>query len=156
MTPKSPCSVFVICISIPFLSGERAPYWDAELRGAYLGIADYHNRIHFARALMEGICYDMKEILDAVKDLLDHVLGKMESRIDTYLDGTSALITVATEDIEDRIDLLDNRIDSFETRLSTREQALRLQYYELQEQLLNMQYGFQQSQAAMGSLNMYG
>lgn len=54
---------------LPFLSGERAPYWDAELRGAYLGIADYHNRIHFARALMEGICYDMKEILDAVKDL---------------------------------------------------------------------------------------
>jgi flagellar hook-associated protein 2 len=103
---------------------------------------------------------DLKSALDddfdAVKGLLDHVLGKMESRIDTYLDGTSAYITVATDDLDDRMDLLDTRIDSYEDRLNAREQALRLQYYELQGQLLEMQYGFQQTQAAMGSLNMYG
>lgn len=94
---------------------------------------------------------------EGVSNLLDYVLGKMESRIDTYLDGTSAFITLATDDINDRIDLLDTRIDSYETRLSKREESLRQQYYELQGQLLDMQYQFQQTQAAMsGSMNILG
>ena len=58
---------------LPFLTGERAPYWNANLRGAYLGISDFHSKGHFARALMEGICYDMKDVLDAVRDLVGEV-----------------------------------------------------------------------------------
>lgn len=60
-------------IFLPFLTGERAPYWNANLRGAYLGISDNHGKNHFARALMEGICYDMNDVLDAVKDLVGEV-----------------------------------------------------------------------------------
>jgi gluconokinase len=60
-------------IFLPFLTGERAPYWNANLRGAYLGISDNHGKSHFARALMEGICYDMNDVLDAVKDLVGEV-----------------------------------------------------------------------------------
>lgn len=58
---------------LPFLSGERAPYWNANLRGAYIGITDRHSKSHFARALIEGICYDMKEVLEAVEELVGQV-----------------------------------------------------------------------------------
>jgi gluconokinase len=60
-------------IFLPFLTGERAPYWNANLRGAYIGISDNHGKSHFARALMEGVCYDMNDVLDAVKDLIGEV-----------------------------------------------------------------------------------
>jgi gluconokinase len=60
-------------IFLPFLAGERAPYWNANLRGAYIGISDRHGKSHFARALMEGICYDMNDVLDAVKDLVGEI-----------------------------------------------------------------------------------
>lgn len=60
-------------IFLPFLTGERAPYWNANLRGAYLGISDNHGKSHFARALIEGICYDMNDVLDAVKNLVGEV-----------------------------------------------------------------------------------
>jgi gluconokinase len=60
-------------IFLPFLTGERAPYFNANLRGAYLGISDRHGKDHFARALMEGICFDMNDVLDAVKDLVGEV-----------------------------------------------------------------------------------
>jgi gluconokinase len=60
-------------IFLPFLTGERAPYFNANLRGAYLGISDRHGKSHFARALMEGICYDMNDVLDAVKSLVGDI-----------------------------------------------------------------------------------
>jgi gluconokinase len=58
---------------LPFLAGERSPYYNPNLRGAYIGISDYHKKGHFAKALMEGICYDMKELLEAVSDLTGQV-----------------------------------------------------------------------------------
>ncbi|QNO14224.1 gluconate kinase [Alkalicella caledoniensis] len=60
-------------VFLPFLAGERAPYWNANLRGAYIGISDAHKKEHFTRALIEGICYDMNDILEAVKELVVEV-----------------------------------------------------------------------------------
>ncbi|KAJ51065.1 gluconokinase [Clostridium tetanomorphum] len=60
---------------LPFLSGERAPYWDASLRGAFLGISDIHTKKHMTRALIEGICFDMNEVFQAIKDLVGEVQG---------------------------------------------------------------------------------
>ncbi|MDF2510330.1 MAG: gntK [Herbinix sp.] len=58
---------------LPFLTGERAPYWNTNLRGAYIGISDRHSKSHFARALLEGICYDMNDVLDALNELVGDV-----------------------------------------------------------------------------------
>jgi gluconokinase len=60
-------------IFLPFLAGERAPYWNANLRGSFLGISHAHKKNHFARALIEGICFDMNVVLEAVKDLTGEV-----------------------------------------------------------------------------------
>ncbi|TDT61083.1 gluconokinase [Fonticella tunisiensis] len=60
-------------IFLPFLAGERAPYWNANLRGAFLGISDAHKKSHFTRAIIEGICYDMNDVFEAVKNLVGNV-----------------------------------------------------------------------------------
>ena len=58
---------------MPFLMGERAPYWDADLRGAFLGISDMHKRNHFARAVIEGICFDLNDVLKAIREQVGHI-----------------------------------------------------------------------------------
>jgi len=40
---------------LPFLSGERVPYWDADLRAAFLGLSRAHQPGDFAWAVLEGI-----------------------------------------------------------------------------------------------------
>jgi len=40
---------------LPFLSGERAPYWNAHLRGGFLGLDLAHDRRHLLRAAIESI-----------------------------------------------------------------------------------------------------
>jgi gluconokinase len=48
---------------LPYLHGERAPMWDARARGAFLGIHGEHKRMHFMRALLEGICFSLYDIV---------------------------------------------------------------------------------------------
>ncbi len=42
-------------IFLPFLSGERVPFWDAELRAAFLGLSREHNRGDLVWAALEGV-----------------------------------------------------------------------------------------------------
>lgn len=43
----------IICL--PFFSGERAPYWDARLRGAFVGLDLSHHREALVWAAVEGV-----------------------------------------------------------------------------------------------------
>ncbi|MBD2102909.1 gluconokinase [Leptolyngbya sp. FACHB-261] len=54
---------------LPFLSGERAPYWNAQLRGAFVGMGLHHQRAHFIRAVLEGILLNIRTILTLVQEL---------------------------------------------------------------------------------------
>ncbi|MEZ4903674.1 MAG: FGGY-family carbohydrate kinase [Spirosomataceae bacterium] len=47
---------------LPYLLGERAPLWNANARGAYIGVNITHERRHFIRATVEGIIYEMYSI----------------------------------------------------------------------------------------------
>ena len=40
---------------LPFLSGERSPFWNDALRGSFHGLSLAHSRPHFTRAVMEGV-----------------------------------------------------------------------------------------------------
>ncbi|MBV8840762.1 MAG: FGGY-family carbohydrate kinase [Alphaproteobacteria bacterium] len=44
-------------IFLPYLSGERVPFWDADLRGAFLGLSRQHGRSDLVRAVLEGIAF---------------------------------------------------------------------------------------------------
>ncbi|KQL48452.1 gluconokinase [Brevibacillus choshinensis] len=54
---------------LPFLSGERAPYWNAQARGSFFGIGLHHKREHFIRAVLEGILFSVYSIGIALRDL---------------------------------------------------------------------------------------
>jgi xylulokinase len=61
----------------PWLSGERAPVLDHYARGAWIGISLSHTKAHFARALMEGVAFHLRWIIEALErqDLEIHVLN---------------------------------------------------------------------------------
>ena len=54
---------------LPYLLAERAPLWDPDLRGAYLGVRREHTRAHFVRAAVEGVCLQLRVVLDALDRL---------------------------------------------------------------------------------------
>ena len=47
---------------LPFLSGERAPHWDADAQGLFFGLGLEHNRGHMMRAVAEGMLYAIYSI----------------------------------------------------------------------------------------------
>ncbi|WP_066686383.1 xylulokinase [Christensenella intestinihominis] len=56
-------------IFLPYLMGERSPHMDPYARGAFIGLSAKHTRAHMVRSVMEGVCYSLKECLDAVEEL---------------------------------------------------------------------------------------
>jgi xylulokinase len=52
----------------PYLNGERAPYWDADLRGSFTGMTFQHGPGHFVRAFYEGIAYSLADIMRQFSD----------------------------------------------------------------------------------------
>ena len=54
----------------PYLAGERAPLWNADLRGSFFGLALHHRKEHMIRAALEGVIFNLYSILPAVEDLI--------------------------------------------------------------------------------------
>lgn len=53
---------------LPFLSGERAPYWNSSLRGAFIGLDLADDRRTMLRAAFEGVVFGLLAVYDAVRD----------------------------------------------------------------------------------------
>jgi xylulokinase len=49
---------------LPFLEGERSPYWDRDLRAAFLGVSSAHGPGNFCRAVMEGVALSLRSCRD--------------------------------------------------------------------------------------------
>jgi xylulokinase len=52
---------------LPFLQGERVPYWDPELRGAFLGLAKGHGPTDLAWAVLEGAAFSARFVLESAE-----------------------------------------------------------------------------------------
>jgi glycerol kinase len=52
---------------VPAFSGLFAPYWRSDARGAIVGLARYHNNGHLARATLESICYQSRDVVEAME-----------------------------------------------------------------------------------------
>lgn len=61
-------------IFLPYLTGERAPYWNADAKGVFFGLTLQHKREHLLRAVLEGVMYQMH----AVNLALEKVTGSAE------------------------------------------------------------------------------
>jgi glycerol kinase len=52
---------------VPAFSGLFAPYWRSDARGAIVGLSRYNTNAHLARATLEAICYQSKDVSDAME-----------------------------------------------------------------------------------------
>eukprot|EP01112_Ceratiomyxa_fruticulosa_P019064 TRINITY_DN6180_c0_g2_i1.p1 TRINITY_DN6180_c0_g2~~TRINITY_DN6180_c0_g2_i1.p1 ORF type:complete len:157 (-),score=27.73 TRINITY_DN6180_c0_g2_i1:74-544(-) len=49
-------------------SGLFAPHWKENARGILVGLTHHTNRSHIALALLEAVCFQTREVLDAMKE----------------------------------------------------------------------------------------
>ena len=49
---------------LPYLQGERVPFWDANLRGAFVGLNRQHGAVDLVFAVMEGIAFLNRIVLE--------------------------------------------------------------------------------------------
>ena len=52
---------------LPYLSGERTPYNDAAIRGAFTGLGQETDRAALSRAVMEGVAFAIRDNLEALR-----------------------------------------------------------------------------------------
>lgn len=52
---------------VPAFVGLGAPWWDAEARGAIYGLTRNSGPAEFARAALEAVCYQTRDLLDAMR-----------------------------------------------------------------------------------------
>ncbi len=57
---------------LPYLMGERTPHLDSKCRGVFFGISAMHTRMHFVRAVMEGVSYSLCDCLGIIRDMGIH------------------------------------------------------------------------------------
>lgn len=54
----------------PYLSGERAPLWNANAKGSFYGLALHHKKEHMMRAVLEGINLNLYLVYNALADVI--------------------------------------------------------------------------------------
>ncbi|MCG8372771.1 MAG: glycerol kinase GlpK, partial [Balneolales bacterium] len=65
---------------VPAFAGLGAPHWDQRARGAIYGLTRATSAGHLARAALEGIAYQVKDVLDAMES--DSGIDIQELRVD--------------------------------------------------------------------------
>jgi xylulokinase len=54
---------------LPYLQGERTPHRDPSLRAAFTGLSLAHTRAHMTRAVLEGVCFALRDSLTILQEL---------------------------------------------------------------------------------------
>ena len=52
---------------LPYLTGERTPYPDPLARGAWVGLTARHTRAHLTRAVLEGVAFGVRDMLELLR-----------------------------------------------------------------------------------------
>ncbi|MCM2578964.1 glycerol kinase GlpK [Streptomyces meridianus] len=55
------------CYFVPAFSGLFAPYWRSDARGAIVGLTRFNDGGHIARATLESICYQSRDVAEAME-----------------------------------------------------------------------------------------
>lgn len=53
-------------VFLPYLTGERSPHNDPFARGAFVGLTRRHDRRHMARAVIEGVCLALRDLVEGL------------------------------------------------------------------------------------------
>ncbi len=55
-------------VFLPYLLGERTPWWNPNARGAFIGLTLSHTRADMLRAVLEGVTYNLCIIADILRE----------------------------------------------------------------------------------------
>ncbi len=75
---------------VPAFSGLYAPYWRPDARGAIVGLTRYANKAHIARAALEAVAFQTRDVLDAVN--ADAGVDLTELKVDGGMVANNALM----------------------------------------------------------------
>lgn len=56
-------------IFLPYLNGERTPYWDPDARGVFFGIGLSTAKAHFIKSIMEGVSFALRNNVETIEQL---------------------------------------------------------------------------------------
>ncbi|MBN9455719.1 MAG: FGGY-family carbohydrate kinase [Bosea sp.] len=62
---------------LPYLQGERVPYWDPNLRGAFIGLNRHHGPTDLAYAVLEGVACLNRLVLERAEAALGRPVGEI-------------------------------------------------------------------------------
>jgi xylulokinase len=88
---------------LPYLSGERTPHADAEVRGAFIGLGLEHDRGALVRATMEGVAYGLRDSLELLAAGERPAVGRVSgggARSDLWLRITASVLGIPLERTE--------------------------------------------------------
>lgn len=63
----------------PYIVGERTPYSDSQIRGSFIGMDIHHRLPHFARSVLEGITFSLKDAQEIMAQATNEGLSKIVS-----------------------------------------------------------------------------
>ena len=72
---------------VPAFSGLFAPYWRSDARGVIVGLTRAATKAHLARAALEAICYQTRDVMDAM--VADSGVPMTEMRVDGGITANS-------------------------------------------------------------------
>lgn len=56
-------------VFLPYLTGERSPHADPDARGCWLGLTTRHDHRHLARAILEGVAFALRSLVEIAERL---------------------------------------------------------------------------------------
>lgn len=80
---------------VPAFSGLGAPHWDQYARGSIVGLTRGANRAHIARAALEGIAFQVADVLAAMQR--DSGVALQELRVDGGASGNNLLMQIQAD-----------------------------------------------------------
>ena len=85
----------------PYLAGERTPYPDPDVRGAFTGLDLRHDRGALTRAVLEGVAFGLRDSLELLRELgVDPVAGRVSgggARSDLWLRIVASVLGLPLE-----------------------------------------------------------
>ena len=64
---------------LPYLAGERAPFWNPNMRGSFIGLTLNHKKEHMIRAVLEGVMFNLYSVLIALIEVMDTPVSSIKA-----------------------------------------------------------------------------
>ncbi len=80
---------------VPAFSGLFAPYWRSDARGVIVGLTRAATKAHLVRAALEAICYQTKDVMDAM--VADSGVPMQEMRVDGGITSNSLCMQMQSD-----------------------------------------------------------